>query len=82
MGAGGMTSAWYTDPAEVAALLRWLDDRCELRGVDDAIHVVEEPWSYTAEREQMVAEERHAEVLAELRATADILSESLRRRTT
>lgn len=48
---------WYEGDAgrdEIADLIRWLDDTCQLRGISDVIHIVEKPWHYSAEREQMI----------------------------
>lgn len=54
-----MTLGWYERPGahtEIAELISWLLDRCELTGLDEALCVIEKPWKYSAEREQMVAE--------------------------
>ncbi len=52
------TEPWYADHGEIAALIRWLDHRGDLGGVDEAINVCEKPWHYTVEYDAMVAEER------------------------
>ena len=45
---------WWEDRDEIVALLRWLDETGALRDVDEAIYVVEKPWKYSEEREDMV----------------------------
>lgn len=44
---------WYTDPAEIARLLRWRQERGELT-LTEAIHIVEEPWSYSSDFRAML----------------------------
>jgi hypothetical protein len=55
-------SEWYDDHQELAALLRFLDERTELVGwdADDFIRFVDEPWKWTPEYLAMFAEERNA----------------------
>lgn len=54
---------WYEHPDahhEIADLIRWLDDNGWLRGLDEALSVLRQPWHYSAEREQMISERRAA----------------------
>lgn len=55
-------SEWYDDHQELAALLRYMDERTELVGwdADDFMRFVEEPWSWTPEYLDMFAVERNA----------------------
>lgn len=39
---------WYADPANVAALIRWLDAQGRI-DVDGAADLVEKPWKYSPE---------------------------------
>jgi hypothetical protein len=59
-----MTREWYDDHRNIAALLRYLEERCELSGVDEALALVEKPWKYTPEFNAMCRAERAAEVAA------------------
>lgn len=47
---------WEREDAhdEIADLIAWLADTCELRGVDEAIHICRKPWKYESERRQML----------------------------
>ncbi len=48
---------WYDGDAgrqEIADVIRYLDDTCQLGGVDEALYIVEKPWKFSAEREQML----------------------------
>lgn len=46
-------SEWWTDLSEVLSLLSYLDDVGEITTAAEAIEVVCEPWSWSAERDAM-----------------------------
>jgi hypothetical protein len=48
---------WWTDHGKIFTLLRWLEDRAEIATIDDAIRVVEKPWNWDAEYQQMQRED-------------------------
>lgn len=47
---------WYEDSANIAALLRWLNERGEIVDIDEAIYVVSKPWKWNDEYQQMLKE--------------------------
>jgi hypothetical protein len=48
---------WCNSSAEIARLLRWLDDSDELGDVADVIAIVEKPWHWDREYQLMCAEQ-------------------------
>jgi hypothetical protein len=52
---------WYSRCSNVAELMRWLADRGELT-VDTAIDIVEKPWHWTPERDEMIAERERDQI--------------------
>lgn len=55
-----MARPWYEDPANLAALWRWLDERCEAPAVDDVPRFLDEPWHWEHDWNQMQSEVAHA----------------------
>lgn len=51
-----MAREWYDDRENIARLLTWLEERCELRSIDDAIYLVEKPWKWTPEWNELQRE--------------------------
>lgn len=57
-----MRREWWHDHREIAALLAWLDERGETP--DDVAYLVEKPWKWTPEYQQMLNEQRAQGVVA------------------
>ena len=51
---------WWYSHGEIFRLLRWLEERGDLDTVDAAIRVVEKPWHWDDEYEQMCREDAEA----------------------
>lgn len=66
---------WWTEPRNVAELIRYLDAKCDL-SVDrfallrEVLDIVEEPWKWSEEFDAMVRSQR-----ASQRPTADVLED-------
>lgn len=54
---------WFDDSANIAALLRWLND-AEPVGFDLAVQIVEEPWKWTPEWKEMRREQMSNDVVS------------------
>lgn len=52
-----MTITWWHSHAEIARLLRWLDDGGELEDVEACWRLVEKPWHWDKEYDQMCADQ-------------------------
>lgn len=46
---------WWEDCGNIAALLRWLNERDELGDIEDVIYLVSKPWKWDEEYRQMKA---------------------------
>lgn len=58
-----VTPAWYQQSDahdQIADLIAWLDAQGRLGRLDEALHIMRQPWHYTTERNDMLSTERRA----------------------